>query len=123
MNCGTDIIEISRIKDAIEKNGDVFINKIFTENEIKYCRSHNANKYQHYAARFAAKEAVAKFLGTGFIGGFGFKDIEIINNELGKPEVKLHGRALELFYNLKLSEISISISHCKEYATSMVVGY
>ena len=123
MNCGTDIIEISRIKDAIEKNGEAFLNRIFTENEIKYCEAHNAAKYQHYAARFSAKEAVSKFLGTGFIGEFDWKDIEILNNEFGKPEVNLKGKALELFKSLKYSEISISMSHCKEYATSIVVGY
>ena len=123
MNCGIDIIEISRIKETIEKNGETFLNKIYTENEIKYCESHNAVKYQHYAARFAAKEAVAKFLGTGFIGEFSWKEIEILNNELGKPEVKLNGKALEFFKSLKYTEISISMSHCKEYATSMVVGY
>jgi len=123
MNCGTDIIEIGRIKDAIEKNGDIFLNKIYTENEIKYCEKHNAAKYQHYAARFAAKEAVAKFLGTGFIGEFDWKEIEILNNEFGKPEVILKGRALDFFKSLKYKEIAISMSHCKEYATSMVVGY
>ena len=123
MNCGTDIIEISRIKEAIEKNGEAFLNRIFTENEIKYCEGHNAAKYQHYAARFAAKEAVSKFLGTGFIGEFDWKEIEILNNEFGKPIVNLTGKALEFFKSLKYTEISISMSHCKEYATSIVVGY
>ena len=123
MNCGTDIIEIYRIKEAIEKNGDIFLNKIYTENEIEYCERHYAAKYQHYAARFAAKEAVSKFLGTGFCGEFDWKEIEILNNEFGKPEVKLNGKALEFFNKLEYKEISISMSHCKEYATSIVVGY
>lgn len=123
MNCGTDIIEIQRIKETIEKNGSIFLNKVYTENEISYCEKHNAAKYQHYAARFSAKEAVSKLLGTGFTGEFGFRDIEIVNNDFGKPEVVLHGKALELFNNQKYKEISISISHCKEYATSVVVGY
>ena len=123
MNCGTDIIEISRIKSAIEKNGEIFLDKIYTKNEIEYCERHNAAKYQHYAARFAAKEAVSKFLGTGFIGKFDWKDIEIVNDEMGKPSVVLYGNALALFNNLQYKEITISMSHCKEYATSIVVGY
>jgi len=123
MNCGTDIIEISRIMDAIEKNKDMFLNKIYTKNEIGYCERHNAAKYQHYAARFAAKEAVSKFLGTGFCGEFDWKEIEIENDEFGKPKVILSGRALDLFNKLGYKEIAISISHCKEYATSIVVGY
>lgn len=122
MNCGIDIIEINRIKDAIERNRESFLNKIYTEKEIEYCERHNAVKYQHYAARFAAKEAVSKFLGTGFIGDFEWKEIEILNDEKGKPEVILTGKALELFNMLGYREISISMSHCKEYATSMVVG-
>jgi len=123
MNCGTDIIEISRIKDSIEKNGEMFLNKIYTKNEIQYCEGHNAVKYQHYAVRFSAKEAVSKFLGTGFIGEFDWKEIEILNDSLGKPKVVLTGKALELFNKLGYKEISLSMSHCKEYATSIVVGY
>jgi len=123
MNCGTDIIEIYRIKESIERNGEIFLKKIYTDKEIEYCESHNAAKYQHYAARFAAKEAVSKFLGTGFIGDFDWKEIEILNDSLGKPEVNLTGKALTLFNKLGYKEIAVSISHCKEYATSMVVGY
>ena len=123
MNCGTDIIEIYRIKEIIEKSGEVFLNKVYTKNEIEYCERHNAAKYQHYAARFAAKESVAKFLGTGFIGEFDWKEIEIINNAFGKPEVILSGRALEFFNNNGYKGMAVSMSHCKEYATSMVVGY
>lgn len=123
MNCGTDIIEISRIKESIQQNGDAFLNKVYTKNEIEYCERHNVAKYQHYAARFSAKEAVSKFFGTGFSGGIDWREIEIINNENGKPEVKLTGKALELFNKEGYKEITLSISHCKEYATSIVVGY
>ena len=77
MNCGTDIIEIGRIKDSIEKHGERFLNTIYTLNEIEYCESKNKQKYQHYAARFAAKEAISKSIGTG-IRKFKFKDIEIL---------------------------------------------
>ncbi len=123
MNCGTDIIEISRIKETIEKNGQLFLEKIYTENEIDYCEKHSAAKYQHYAARFAAKEAVSKFLGTGFVGEFDWREIEVVNNDFGKPEVILKGKALDVFNKLGYKEINISLSHCKEYATSVVVGY
>ena len=123
MTCGTDIVEIHRIKDAIEKNGELFLKRVYTKNEIDYCEKHNSNKYQHYAARFATKEAVSKALGTGFIGEFSWKDIEVVNNENGKPRVILTGKALELFNSLNMKEIEVSISHCKEYAISVVVGY
>lgn len=123
MNCGTDIIEISRIKEVILKQGNTFLNRVYTESEIEYCESHKSAKYQHYAARFAAKEAVSKLLGTGFSNGVDLKDIEVFNDISGKPEVILTGRALEIFNELSYKEISISISHCKEYAISMVVGY
>ena len=122
MNCGIDIIEISRIKEAIEKNGEAFLNKVYTKKEIEYCEAHKVVKYQHYAARFAAKEAVAKFLGTGFNGKFDFSDIEVKNDGKGKPKVTLLNGALDLFNEKGYKEISISISHSKEYATSIVIG-
>jgi len=123
MNCGTDIVEISRIKEAIEKHGKVFLNKVFTNREISYCETGETTCYQHYAGRFAAKEAVSKFLGTGFLGEFDLKDIEIKNDEFGKPEVTLYNKALAVFKDKGYTEVSISISHSKEYAISMVVGY
>ncbi len=112
--CGTDIIEINRIKKAIEKAGDKFVNTIYTEKEINYCESHDVNKYQHYAARFAAKEAVYKALNkTSNIGRIDWKNFEIINNIYGKPDVKIMDNSIE--------SIDISISHCKEYAVANVV--
>ena len=117
--CGTDIIEIERIKESIEKTGEQFINKIFTPNEIKYCEGKNNLKYQHYAARFAAKEAIFKAISKALDNKFGmeWKSVEILNDENGRPNVK--------FINFKvegLKEIDISISHCKEYATATVVA-
>lgn len=122
MECGTDIIEIYRIKQAIEKNGSLFLTRVYTSNEIEYCESKKNNKYQHYAGRFAAKEAVSKVLGTGFSGGVDWKDIEILNNELGKPEITLYGGANELLKKAGYKKISVSISHSKEYATSIAIG-
>ena len=123
MKCGTYIIEISRIKESIEKYGETFINRIYSPREIEYCEKKGQVKYQHYAARFASKEAVAKMLGTGFNGNFEWKDIEVINDELGKPQIKLSGGAKKIFEEEKLEKIDISLSHCKEYAVAMVIGY
>ncbi|MBQ7667825.1 MAG: holo-ACP synthase [Clostridia bacterium] len=123
MECGTDIIEISRIEESIKKFGDNFTKKMFTKTEIEYCEKYKRAKYEHYAARFAAKEAAAKMLGTGFNGEFDFKDIEVTNDELGKPSVKLYNGALSLFNEKKLKDIKISISHSKEYAVCMIIGY
>jgi holo-[acyl-carrier protein] synthase len=116
---GIDIIEISRIKSSIERDNK-FINKIFTLNEIKYCES-KTKKAQHYAARFASKEAFFKALGTGWRNGMSWTDIDINNDSLGKPEIKLSGETLLFFNKLKLKSISLSISHSKEYAVGFVI--
>lgn len=114
--CGTDIIEISRIKNSIEKFGDRFLNTVFTENEIRYCESKNAQKYQHYAARFAAKEAVFKALSDDINAPDEWKNIEIISGETGRPKVSLKMKVE------KLENIDISLSHCKEFAIANVVA-
>lgn len=118
ISCGTDIIEIDRIKQSIENLGDAFLNRVFTENEIKYCESKNNQKYQHYAARFTAKEAVFKAVSSNLRDKYSitWKDIEVCNNEQGKPYINLYGINQELF-----ESIDISISHCKKYATANVV--
>lgn len=118
ITCGTDIIEINRIKDSIEELGDSFINRIYTKIEIQYCESKKNQKYQHYAARFAAKEAVFKAISHELISKYDieWKDIEVVNDESGKPGVKIYKRLANL------QNIDISISHCKEYATAMLVA-
>ena len=116
--CGTDIIEIDRLKKSIETLGDSFINKIFTKNEISYCESRKNAKYQSYAVRFAAKESISKVLGTGISKGVAWKDIEIINSPSGKPEVLLHGKTKQISEELNIFSISISLSHCKDYAVA-----
>ncbi len=117
--CGTDIIEIERIKKSIEKIGQPFINKIFTTNEITYCEAKNSVKYQHYAARFAAKEAIFKAISKALEYKFniGWKNAEIINDENGRPNVKFIDINID-----GLKGIDISISHCKEYAVATVVA-
>ena len=123
MKCGTDIIEISRIKESIEKYGQTFLERIYSPREIEYCEKKGQVRYQHYAARFASKEAVAKMFGTGFNGSFEWKEIEVLNDEFGKPQINLYNGAKKIFEEEKLEKIEISISHCKEYAVAMVIGY
>lgn len=117
--CGTDIIEIKRIKESIEKTGQPFIDRIFTPNEIRYCESKNNVKYQHYAARFAAKEATFKAISKALEDKFsiGWRNVEILNDATGRPNIKF------IDYNIEgLRGIDISISHCKTYATATVVA-
>ena len=119
--CGTDIIEISRIKESIEKIGDKFINKIFTTKEIQYCESKKAQRYQHYAARFAAKEAVFKAISTYLDDKYSisWQDIEIINNKAGRPEINIK-KSIDGLSIENIESMDISLSHCKEYAVANV---
>lgn len=117
--CGTDIIEIDRIKKNIENNSNAFRNRVYTEKEIEYCESKNNQKYQHYAARFAAKEAVFKALSDKLDNKYDieWKDIEIENNEQGRPRVNLNIEKI----GIKIDDIDVSISHCKEYASATAI--
>ena len=114
---GTDILEISRIRDAINRTSS-FKKKVYTEKEIEYIEK-KKEPYASYAGRFAAKEAVSKALGTG-VRGFSLNDVEILNDELGKPTVTLYNNLLNHVEDLK---IQISISHSREYAVSTVIIY
>lgn len=119
--CGTDIIEIERIKQSIEdkKTGEAFKRRVYTQNEIDYCESKGAQKYQHYAARFAAKEAVFKAISEKLENKYSisWKNIEILNNKQGKPQIQITGVDLKCIEN-----IDLSISHCKKYAVADVAG-
>lgn len=115
---GIDIIEIKRIKKTIEKQPR-FLEKIFTENEIEYFKS-NGFRYESIAGNFAAKEAISKALGTG-IRNFKFKDIEILRNKLGKPIVKTYNNLSSICIKYNVTDIKVSISHCKDYAVANAV--
>ncbi len=115
ISCGTDIIEIERIKNSIERTGKRFLDTIYTEKEIIYCESKKMQKYQHYAARFAAKEAIFKAISSKLDKKYNWDDFEILNDEKGKPKVILKNNIAEI------ESIDISISHCKEYAIATVV--
>lgn len=114
---GTDIIEVRRIQEAIERHGSRFIDRLFTENEKRYCQRYQ-NSILHFAGRFAAKEAILKALGTGLQSEIKWKEIEIINNNKGKPEAHLSPRLQRLF---PLTHLFISISHCEDYATATAI--
>jgi len=114
---GVDIIEIGRIRTSVETVGQAFLERIFTASEIAYCLSKH-NRYQHFAARFAAKEAVSKALSTGWAGAFRWKDVEITNDVSGQPHVALHG---PLQHSLASATIHVSISHSDTHVVAMVV--
>lgn len=115
---GTDIIEINRVKKAIEETDKKFCERVYTPREIYYCESKNAQKYQHYAARFAAKEAVFKALSAILDSKYDieWKDIEIRNDNYGRPYIELNEK-----FTKAIESIDISISHCKEYAVASVI--
>ncbi len=118
---GIDIIEVARIEKQIEAESNSFVKKIFTENEIRYCETKIKNKAQNYAARFAAKEAFFKALGTGWRDGLSWKDIEIENDELGKPNILLSGKSKKNIQENSISKIHVSLSHIKEIAVAVVI--
>ena len=118
ITCGTDIIEIDRVKESIEELGEKFIKRVFTDKEIEYCESRKGQKYQNYAGRFAAKEAAFKAISKILDNKYSvcWKDFEIIDDEQGRPYLNLYN------VNTKdIESIDISISHCKLYATANVV--
>lgn len=120
---GVDIIEVERVKEAIESLGNHFLNRIYTENEILYCNKSSNVKYQHFAARFAAKEAVFKALSAEITSrdDLLWKQIEVINDESGRPKINIE--RLQEEEKLKgLISIDVSISHIKEYAIASVVA-
>ena len=117
ITCGTDIIEIERIKESIENIGEKFLKRVFTDKEIEYCESKKVQKYQHYAGRFAAKEAAFKAISKILKDKYSvcWKDFEVINNEQGRPYLTLYN-----VDTIKIESIDVSISHCKLYATANV---
>ena len=113
---GVDIIEIERIADSIERYGDRFLNRVFTRQEQAYCQG----RTQSLAGRWAAKEAMGKAFGTG-IGDMAFKEIEVVRDERGKPDIILHGQAQLIAKKMNFKHIALSISHTKVYAVAFIV--
>jgi len=119
LGIGTDLFEVSRMKKTMEKD-PLFIESVFTESEIKYCNPRR-RKEQNFAARYAAKEALLKALGTGWRDGIKFTDINIVNNQLGKPEIFLSGKTKEIAENLGVKTIHLSMSHLRDIANAFVI--
>ena len=116
---GIDMIEVERISSKISRHAG-FRELVFSKNEIEHCET-KTNKFEHYAARFAAKEAFLKALGTGWIKGSAFNEIEITNDEKGKPGIILLGETASTFESLQIKKIFVSLSHLKTVASAIVV--
>jgi holo-[acyl-carrier protein] synthase len=117
---GIDIVEIARFERFLQDGNDALFRRLFTPGERAYCAAKKKSA-QHYALRFAAKEAYVKALGLGLRDGMSWQEVEVVNNELGKPEVSLHGRAAEIFSELKLNNVHVALSHDGAYAVAMMV--
>jgi len=121
LGTGIDIVECLRIAQMIERHGELFITRVFTDHEIEYCSARKAAT-QHYAGRWAAKEAVLKALGTGWRRGISWRDIEIRNDRNGAPMVKLRGGAHDVMQAAHIARLHVSISHCRTFAVAYVVA-
>ncbi len=117
---GVDICEVPRLKAAITRHGRRFLERVFTDHEIAYAES-KANRYERYAARFAAKEAGMKALGTGWRGGIAWKDFEVANLPSGRPTLRFHGKAAEIAAKLGVAQVALSITHTEDQALAMVI--
>jgi holo-[acyl-carrier protein] synthase len=118
---GTDIVECLRVGRMIERHGELFLRRVYTEREIRYCQGRK-HATEHFAGRWAAKEAILKCLGTGWAKGLCWTDLEVRNDMAGQPHVLVCGAAKERAQSLHISEILISISHCRAYATACALA-
>lgn len=116
---GTDIIEVSRVAGQVSGSGG-FKERYFSAGEMAYCEA-KRGKARNYAARFAAKEAFFKALGTGYRGGLSFREVEVVNDRLGKPEIVLRGKAKEFCRRRKIRKIHVSLTHIKDYSSAVVI--
>lgn len=120
LGSGVDIIEVERVKQAVKKWGDSFLKKVFTDKEINYSKKRRF-AYQHLAARFATKEAVLKAFGGGWTRTLPWKDVEIINDKNGKPDIRLYREAKKIYDKKHIEKIVVSMSHTKDYAVANAI--
>src|SRR5947199_4749148 len=118
---GADIVECLRIGRMIEQHGELFLNRVYTEREIRYCQARK-HSTEHFAGRWAAKEAVLKCLGTGWRRGLCWTDIEVRNDPSGQPRIRLHAATRDYARSLGIREVLISVSHCRTYATAYAMA-
>lgn len=121
LGIGTDITEVLRIAQMIDRHGELFVGRVYTAAEIDYCRSRRMAT-QHFAGRWAAKEAVLKALGTGWRKGISWRDIEVLNGAGGRPTVTLQGGTREIAERMGIRCVIVSISHCRSHATAYAVA-
>ncbi len=119
LGTGIDIIEVSRITEKVSRDNG-FVDKVFSAREIELCRSRR-EKDQHFAARFAAKEAFLKACGRGLTAGFDLRHVEVVNDDLGKPFIELHGGMKSMAEREQWSKIHVSLSHIREFACAVVI--
>jgi holo-[acyl-carrier protein] synthase len=120
LGTGVDIAEVARIRESIERFGDRFLRRIFSEGEISYCER-RASRFESYAARFAAKEAGMKALGTGWSRGVRWRDIEVVRQKGQRPTIQFHGEAAAIAAKLGTKNISLSLTHTSEQALAHVI--
>jgi holo-[acyl-carrier protein] synthase len=120
LGLGTDLIEIERIQASIDQFGDRFLDRVFTEDEIAYCRRKKKHAAESFAARFAAKEAGAKALGTGISQGISWKEIEVRRQPGQRPTLHLSGRAAERAHSMGARNIQLTLTHSREVAMAFV---
>ena len=118
---GIDVVEVERIASAIQRHGEPFLAKLFTAGEREYCESRK-NPAMHYAARFAAKEAVSKALGTGIGGNAGLLEMEVVHDPIGAPKIQLRGAAETFAKDHGITEVQISLTHAREYAAANAIA-
>jgi holo-[acyl-carrier protein] synthase len=117
---GVDLAEVARIRESVERFGDRFLHRVFTEGEINYCQR-RANRFESYAARFAAKEAGMKALGTGWSHGVRWRDIEVVRPKGQRPTIQFHGEAAAIAAKIGTKNIALSITHTSEQALAHVI--
>lgn len=121
LGTGIDIAEVPRIRESVQRFGDRFLHRIFTEGEINYCERRQARRFESYAARFAAKEAGMKALGTGWSRGVRWRDIEVVRPKGQRPTIQFHGQAAAIAAKLGTKNIALSITHTSEQALAHVI--
>ena len=121
LGIGTDIVECPRIGKMIEQHGELFLRRVYTERETRYCHSRK-HAIEHFAGRWAAKEAILKAMGTGRSQGITWTDIEVRTEPNGKPQVMLCGAAKDIAQGQRIGDILVSLSHCRAYATASAIA-
>lgn len=118
---GTDIVECLRIAKMIERHGEEFINRVYSEHEVEYCQRQKSS-IQHFAGRWAAKEAIVKAIGCGWVKGLAWRDIEVYHRRGGAPLVRFRGGAADVVAGAGVADVQISISHCRSHATAFAIA-